>query len=108
MVGEATNSQEAIQWVAADLPNIVIMDVRMPVMDGLKATRHIKQLNLPVKVIVISASINAETEALEAGADAFVGKYDPQEHLLTTLRSLSGWDRAGTNDEFDPDKETEV
>jgi DNA-binding NarL/FixJ family response regulator len=108
VVGEVANGQEAIQWVAANLPNIVIMDVKMPVMDGLKATRHIKKLNLPVKVIVVSASINGETEALDAGADAFVSKYDPSERLLAALRSLSAWDKAETNDGFDRDKNAET
>ena len=108
VVGEATNGQEAIQWVAANLPNIVIMDVQMPVMDGLTATRHIKKLNLPVKVIVISASISAESEALNAGADAFVSKYDSSEHVLAALRSVIGLDKAETNDDFDPDRSTET
>lgn len=108
VVGEVVNGQEAIQWVAANLPNIVIMDVQMPVMDGLTATRHIKKLNLPVKVIVISASISAESEALNADADAFVSKYDSSEHILAALRSVSGLDKAGTNDDFYPDRGTET
>jgi DNA-binding NarL/FixJ family response regulator len=108
VVGEVANGQEAIQWVAANEPDIVVMDVKMPVMDGLTATRCIKKLSLPVKVIVISASISGETEALEAGADAFVSKYDPPERLLAALRSLGAWDKAETNDEFDPDKNAET
>jgi DNA-binding NarL/FixJ family response regulator len=107
VVGEVANGQEAIQWVAVNRPDIVVTDVKMPVMDGITATRRIKNLNLPVKVIVISASISGETEALDAGADAFFSKYDRPEHLLAALRSLSGWDKAETNG-FDPDKNAET
>ena len=108
VVGEVSNGQEAIEWVVAHRPDIVIIDVKMPVMDGLTATRRIKELNLPVKVIVNSGSVSGESEAFDAGADAFVSKYDPLERLLAALRLVSGWDKAGTNDEFDNKKKTGV
>ena len=88
VIGEATNGRDAVQYAAATLPNIVLMDVRMPVMDGLLATRHLRKLNLPVAVVLISVSVDSEAEALAAGADAFVSKGEPPEHLLAVLESL--------------------
>jgi DNA-binding NarL/FixJ family response regulator len=88
VVGEATNGQEAIQSVAANLPDIVLMDVKMPIIDGFTATRHIKKLGLPVKVVLTSMIVNRETEALAAGADAFVSKNESPERLLAVLESL--------------------
>ena len=88
IAGEATNGQEAIQSVAANLPDIVLMDVKMPIIDGFTATRHIKKSGLPVKVVLTSMIVNSETEALAAGADAFVSKNESPERLLAVLRSL--------------------
>ena len=88
VVGEAANGQEAIQWAAANLPDIVLMDIKMPVMDGLKATRHLRKLNFPIVVVLISISADGETEALAAGADAFFSKNERPEQLLAVLKSL--------------------
>ena len=96
VVGEAANGQEAIQWAAANLPNIVVMDVKMPVMDGLIATRHLRKLNLPVRVVLISISNSYEPEALSVGADAFVCKSAPPEQLLAVLHALSTEDNPET------------
>ena len=86
--------------MAANLPDIVLMDVKMPIIDGFTATRHIKKSGLPVKVVVISASIGRETEAIAAGADAFVSKNEPPERLLAVLRSLDFEDNEALTNEF--------
>jgi DNA-binding NarL/FixJ family response regulator len=88
VVGEASNGQEAVRWAAAHLPDIVLMDIKMPVMDGLTATRHLRKLNLPVAVVLISVSDDIETEALSAGADAFVSKNQSPAELLAVFESL--------------------
>ena len=88
VVGEATNGQEAIEWLATNLPDIVLMDVKMPLMDGFTATHHIKKLGLPVKVVLTSIVASSETEAIAAGADKFISKNEPPEQMLSVLRSL--------------------
>ena len=71
---EARNGQEAVQLVAEEQPDVVLMDVRMPVMDGIEATRQIKERWPQVKVIVLSMYAEHREEALEAGADRFLVK----------------------------------
>jgi CheY-like chemotaxis protein len=85
---EASNGREAVQRVEELQPDLVLMDVRMPEIDGLEATRQIKARWPQVKVIVLSMYIEHRDEALAAGADAFVGKADAPDALLSTLSDL--------------------
>lgn len=72
--GEARDGGEAVE-LAADLrPDIVLMDVRMPGMDGLEATRRIKRQWPDVKVIVLTMYAEYQEQALAAGADIFLLK----------------------------------
>jgi DNA-binding NarL/FixJ family response regulator len=64
------------------------MDVRMPEMDGLKATVQIKALWPQVKVIVLSMYLEYQDEALALGADAFVGKGEAPDRLLDLLSAV--------------------
>jgi DNA-binding NarL/FixJ family response regulator len=82
---EASNGREAAQLVRELQPDVVLMDVRMPEVDGLKATVQIKALWPQVKVILLSMYPEYRDEALVAGADAFVGKGDAPETLLDLL-----------------------
>jgi DNA-binding NarL/FixJ family response regulator len=84
-IREAVDGNEAIRSVQDMQPDIVLMDVRMPEMDGLEATRLIKARWSQVKVIVLTLHGEYEAEALAAGADAFVGKTEPVDRLLATL-----------------------
>ncbi len=70
------------------LPDVVLMDVRMPVMGGPAATRLIKESWPQVKVIALSMYADQEAEALAAGADAFVGKEEALDRLLELLSAL--------------------
>lgn len=76
IVGEATNGEEALTEVAARHPDVVILDLSMPVMDGLEAAPLIKQDNPGVKIVVLSGfrASDLAAKAIAAGADAYVEK----------------------------------
>lgn len=85
VVGEAANGQDAVQLVAERLPDVVLMDVHMPVLDGVEATRLIKQQWPAVTVIVLTLYVLEQRSALRAGADAVLIKGRAPEQLLATL-----------------------
>jgi DNA-binding NarL/FixJ family response regulator len=87
-IREAGDGNEAIQLVQERQPDIVLMDVRMPGMDGLQATRLIKARWPQIKVIVLTLYGEYEAEALAAGAEAFVVKAEPVGSLLATLLAV--------------------
>lgn len=82
---EAVNGIEAIRCVEECKPDIVLMDIRMPEMDGIEATRIIKKKLAQVPVIVLSLYSEYKTAALAAGANAFLIKGEPVEQLLAVL-----------------------
>ena len=88
VIGEATNGQEAIDQVAALKPDIVLMDISMPVMNGLEATRAIKKASPEVKILILTMH---EGEAyffniLEAGASGYFIKGGSASDLVTALQ----------------------
>ena len=85
---EATNGQEAIQRIEQAQPDLVLMDVRMPVMDGLQATRHIKRYWKQIKVIVLSMFGDCQADAFAAGADAFISKGELPENVLDRISQV--------------------
>jgi DNA-binding NarL/FixJ family response regulator len=76
VVGEAGNGAVAVDMSRSLHPDVVLMDVEMPVMDGIEATRQIKQGHLAGTVVMVSAFGDSEAKkaAREAGADQFVDK----------------------------------
>lgn len=85
---EATNGEEAIGSVEQARPDIVLMDVHMPVMNGLEATRRIKEHWPQVRIIALSIYGDYQVDALVAGADAFVSKGESPEKLLDTVAAV--------------------
>jgi len=85
VVGEAANGQEALDLIAERRPDIVLMDIQMPVMDGLQATRMIKDSWPEVIVIVLTMHAAQQTVARAAGADDFVIKGSAPERLFSAL-----------------------
>jgi DNA-binding NarL/FixJ family response regulator len=77
IIGEAGDGHEAIHLVGKDQPDLVLMDIHMPVMDGLEATQTIKSTWPGVKVILYSVYPGYEKEATQAGADSFMIKGAP-------------------------------
>lgn len=91
VTAEASNGQEALQNISKQKPDIVIMDIRMPVMDGLEATRAIKAGGSQIKVIILTMYPEYQPEALAAGADAFLVKGSPLDEITDLVRSIQGW-----------------
>jgi CheY-like chemotaxis protein len=86
---EATNGDEALNRIPQFKPDIVVMDIVMPKMNGLEATRLIKMLWPQVKVILMSIYSDYRVNALAAGADAFVAKSESPDFFLATFASLA-------------------
>jgi DNA-binding NarL/FixJ family response regulator len=84
-VRAAANGQEAVELIQDWLPDLVVMDARMPKMDGVEATRLIKAKWPGVKVIVLSMYPEYHSQAIQAGADAFISKGAPAKDLLDTI-----------------------
>ncbi len=88
-VMEAETGAEAIRRVEESAPDVVLMDARMPVMDGLTATRRIKARWPQIRVIILSIYSEYQEDAAAAGADMFFGKAEPPDRLLRTLSSFA-------------------
>jgi YesN/AraC family two-component response regulator len=86
-VGEAADGRKAVELVIERRPDVVLMDVRMPVMDGIEATRRIKSQRPEVKVIMLTIYAEYQAEALAAGADEFLIKGEPTEILQRAICS---------------------
>ena len=91
VVGEACNGLEAVRAAESLKPEVVLMDLEMPVLGGLEATRRIKeqQPEMGVVILTIHGSDGVREEAAGAGSDAFVEKEAPTERLLATIREVS-------------------
>ena len=94
-VREAANGQEAVRLVEESQPDVVLMDARMPEMDGIEATRLIKARWPQVKVIVLSMCPDYVADATEAKADAFFSKGTSPDQLLVTLAAVVANTRKG-------------
>jgi DNA-binding NarL/FixJ family response regulator len=91
---EASNGLEAINLIKGCAPDIVVMDVQMPVMDGLEATRVIKKNWPQIKIVVLTMYPNYQSEAISAGADAFLVKGCSVNEIISTIHSLSQANKA--------------
>jgi YesN/AraC family two-component response regulator len=85
VVGEAKNGKEAVELAGDLLPDVVLMDVRMPVMSGVDATRTIKDRWPEVRVVVLSMYRRHLDEAKDAGADFFLEKGCPTQELFEAI-----------------------
>ena len=94
VVAEAGNGREAVNKAARFQPNVVLMDIRMPELDGLQATREILAANRDARILILTTFALDEYiyEALSAGASGFVLKDDPPEHLIAAIRTVAAGD----------------
>ena len=89
VVGEASDGEQAVSVVRRLQPDVTLMDIRMPVLDGLAATRRIVEEGIPTKVLVLTTFDLDEYvfEALRAGASGFLLKDAPAEELAAAVRT---------------------
>jgi DNA-binding NarL/FixJ family response regulator len=87
VVGEARDGHEAVRFVKDFLPEVVLIDARMPGMDGLEATRLIKKNWPQVRVVMLTMHADQRQAAIEAGADSFLLKGCPAETLFEAILS---------------------
>lgn len=94
VVAEASNGLEAVKEVARVRPNVVLMDIRMPELDGLEATRRIVEAHPQSRILILTTFDIDEYvyRALRAGASGFVLKDDPPEQLIAAVRTVAGGD----------------
>ena len=85
LVGEAADGLEAVQMAGEYQPDVLLMDVRMPDMDGLEAARQIKERRPEVRVVVMSMSTRHRAAALASGVDGFLRKGCSVEELLSGI-----------------------
>lgn len=91
VVAEAGNGIEAVARAARHRPDVILMDIRMPELDGLEATRRIFAADEDTKVLILTTFNHDDLvyEALRAGASGFVLKDDPPEQLIAAVRTIA-------------------
>lgn len=91
VVGEAADGAQAVDCVAALRPDVVLMDIRMPVLNGLDATRRIRDDGLPSRVLILTTYDEDEYlyEALRAGASGFLLKDTKRDDMTRAIRTVA-------------------
>ncbi|HEY7706125.1 MAG TPA: response regulator [Gaiellaceae bacterium] len=94
VIGIAEDGEEAVRLAAELQPDVILMDLKMPVLDGLEATRKIRESGLPAQILLMTGTdtpVGAE-DAAEAGANAFVRKergVEELRHVFLEVASLA-------------------
>jgi two-component system, NarL family, nitrate/nitrite response regulator NarL len=92
LCGQASNGLEAIQMVEQCKPDVVLMDVSMPEMDGIEATRIVRAANPRTKIVLLTLheSVEVLRSGFRAGANGYLLKADAEEELIKALRVVIG------------------
>ncbi len=96
VVGEAADGDEAVELAEELHPDVVLMDVTMPVLDGVEATRRIRQRQPEVRVVMLTMHADEATmaRAIRVGADGYLVKDCSSEEIADTLRLVAAGDTA--------------
>jgi DNA-binding NarL/FixJ family response regulator len=94
VVAQAADGREAVEKAARFHPTVVLMDIRMPELDGIEATRRILAADKAARILILTTFDLDEYiyEALKAGASGFVLKDDPPEQLIAAVRTVAAGD----------------
>ena len=92
LCGQASDGLEAVHLVEELNPDVVLMDVSMPVMDGIQATRAVRATNSRTKIVLLTLheSVEVLRSGFRAGANGYLLKADAEEELLKALRVVIG------------------
>lgn len=87
IIGEAENGEEALAFVQKERPDVVLMDVSMPKMDGIEATKRLKQHDATIKILILSSFSEQDyvLPAMEAGADGYQLKEVQPDQLVASI-----------------------
>lgn len=90
VVGVAKNGQEALEICEVKNTDVVLMDIRMPIMDGVLATKYIKQLNKNIKIIILTTFKDDEyiKQAIKNGAEGYILKSQETDGIIETIRMV--------------------
>ena len=94
VVGEAGDGAAAVDAARRLRPDVILMDVQMPVMDGIEAARRLAELEVPSKVVILTTFERDDlvVDALRAGASGFLLKNAPPEQLVEAVRTVAAGD----------------
>jgi CheY-like chemotaxis protein len=94
---EATNGEEAVEVAGEEIPDVILLDLSMPVMDGWEAAGHLKDdeatADIPIVALTAHAIKGDREKALEAGCDAYVAKPVDMDELVDTIEDMLELDK---------------
>jgi DNA-binding NarL/FixJ family response regulator len=90
LVGQASDGAEAVQKAGEALPDVVLMDIRMPKIDGIEAARQMKDIAPSAKIVILTISDEDLFEAIRAGASGYLLKDIPLDEVAEAVRSVHG------------------
>lgn len=90
VIGTAANGQDAFDFCQKERPDLVLMDIRMPIMDGVLGTKLIKQHFSEIKVVILTTFKDDEyiKEAVKSGAEGYILKNQPSDSIMESLRAV--------------------
>lgn len=91
VVGTAVNGQEAVQLAQTTSPDVIVMDVSLPILDGIRAAGKIRDLNIAVTIIMLSMHYNSTLvqQARKNGAAAYIIKEQANRNLIPAIRAAN-------------------
>jgi two-component system response regulator NreC len=109
LCGQAATGREAVQKVEQLKPDVVLMDVSMPEMDGIEATRIVRRTDSRTKIVLLTLyqSVEVLRGGFRAGADGYLLKADAEEELIKALRVVVG-DGSYISPKFDSETVAQV